>query len=56
MWSPVAQLNQAQSLFKHYQQSQKAKKAFLLNVAPDQTGRIPEDQLAVLMQVKKLMD
>jgi alpha-L-fucosidase len=56
MWTPNARLNQAQSLFGHYQQSQKAKKAFVLNVAPDRTGRIPDDQLAVLMQVKKLID
>ena len=56
MWTPNARLNPAQSLVKSYQQSQKAKKAFVLNVAPDQTGRIPDDHLAVLMQVKKLMD
>ena len=56
MWSSNAHLNPAQSLFRHYQQSQRARKAFLLNVAPDRTGRIPDDQLAVLMQVKKLMD
>jgi alpha-L-fucosidase len=56
MWSPDARLNQAQSLFGHYQQSQKAKKAFVLNVAPDRSGRIPDDQLAVLAQVKKLIN
>ena len=56
MWTPIARLNQAQSLFKGYQRSQAAGKAFLLNVGPDTTGRIPNDQMAVLMQVKKLID
>jgi hypothetical protein len=56
MWTPNARLNPAQSLFKGYQRSQAAGKAFLLNVGPDTTGRIPNDQMAVLMQVKKLID
>ena len=56
MWSPGARLKPAQSLVRGYQQSQAAGKAFLLNVGPDRSGRIPDDQLAVLMQVKKLID
>jgi RNA polymerase sigma factor (sigma-70 family) len=56
MWTPNARLNPAQSLVKRYQQSRAAGKAFVLNVGPDTTGRIPNDQLAVLMQVKKLID
>ena len=52
MWTPNARLNAAQSLSQHHQRSQAAQKAFVLNVAPDRTGLIPDDQLAVLMQVK----
>jgi len=52
MWTLNARLNSAQALSDHRQQSRMAGKAFLLNVGPDRTGRIPDDQLAVLMQVK----
>ena len=56
MWSFAARLKPAQSLVTGYQKSQAAGKAFVLNVGPDRTGRIPDDQMAVLMQVKKLID
>ncbi|HLP77688.1 MAG TPA: sigma-70 family RNA polymerase sigma factor [Candidatus Paceibacterota bacterium] len=52
MWTPNARLNAAQSLSDHHQQSRADGKAFVLNVAPDRTGLIPDDQLAVLAQVK----
>jgi len=52
MWAPNASLNAAQSLSQHHQRSQAAGKAFVLNVAPDRTGLIPDAQLAVLTQVK----
>ena len=52
MWTPNARLNAAQSLSQHHQRSQAAQKAFVLNVAPDRAGEIPQNQLAVLMQVK----
>jgi len=55
MWSPNAPLNSAQSLFSKYQGSQAAGKTFLVNVGPDPSGNIPENQLAVLMQVKNLI-
>ena len=56
MWSPNAKLNPAQPLFNKYQQCQTAGKAFVLNVGPDPSGNIPDNQIAVLMQVKKLIE
>lgn len=56
MWSPNAKLNPPQQLFTRYQQSQADGKTFLLNVGPDTTGRIPDDQLAVLTRVKELIN
>jgi alpha-L-fucosidase len=55
MWSPNPRLNPAQQLFDRYQQCQAIEKAFVLNVAPDTTGRIPDDQVAVLTEMKKLI-
>jgi alpha-L-fucosidase len=55
MWSPNAKLVSAQQLFTKYQQYQTARKSFLLNVGPDPSGNIPANQIAVLMQVKKLI-
>ena len=55
MWSPNAKLNPAQQLFNKYQRCQADGKAFVLNVGPDPSGNIPANQIAVLMQVKKLI-
>jgi len=42
-------------LFHAYQQCQSAGKAFVLNVGPLPSGTIPDDQLAVLKQMKNLI-
>lgn len=54
-WSPNAKLNPAQQLFNNYQQCQAAGKALLLSVGPDPSGNIPDDQIAVLTQMKNLI-
>jgi alpha-L-fucosidase len=55
MWSPQAQLSPAQTLFDHYSFAQEAGRAYALNVGPDTSGQIPEDQLAILMQLKDMI-
>lgn len=55
MWAPNSRLNSAQDLFNAYNRAQAAGKAFLLNVGPDATGRVPPEQAAVLMELKKLI-
>jgi len=55
MWSANDPLIPTQRLFGNYQRSQAAGKAFLLNVGPMPTGVIPEDQLAVLQELKNLI-
>jgi alpha-L-fucosidase len=55
MWKPQAQLNPAQNLFDHYSRAQLAGHVFLLNVGPDPSGRIPDDQMALLRQVKEMI-
>src|SRR5208283_5078529 len=56
MWSPTAKLNTAQQLFNKYQQCQAAGIALVLNVGPDPSGNIPDNQIAVLTQMKKLIE
>jgi hypothetical protein len=55
MWSPSAPLASAPPLFGIYQRCQTAGKAFVLNVGPMPSGDIPENQLAVLMDLKQLI-
>jgi alpha-L-fucosidase len=55
MWRPGAQLNTAQQLFPRYNQSVTDGCSFVLNVAPDRTGTIPANQIAVLMDMKNLI-
>ena len=55
MWSPNEPLKSAQQLFNNYNQCQAAGKAFVLNVGPDTSGNIPEDQIAILMQLKDMI-
>jgi alpha-L-fucosidase len=54
-WAPNAQLKPAPILFSNYQQCQAAGKTFVLNVGPDLSGNIPNNQLAVLMQIKDMI-
>jgi hypothetical protein len=55
MWSSSNQLNPTPRLFERYQRCQADGKALVLNVGPDRAGRIPADQVAVLMEMKKLI-
>jgi alpha-L-fucosidase len=55
MWSLKSPLTPAPQLFRTYQQCQSAGKAFVLNVGPLPSGTIPDDQLAVLKQMKNLI-
>jgi alpha-L-fucosidase len=55
MWSAASPLNPAPRLFNTYQQCQSAGKAFLLNVGPMPAGNIPDNQLAVLNELKDLI-
>lgn len=55
MWSLKSPLTPAPQLFHAYQQCQSAGKAFVLNVGPLPSGTIPDDQLAVLKQMKNLI-
>jgi alpha-L-fucosidase len=55
MWSPQAQLFPVQTLFDHYSWAEEAGRAYALNVGPDTTGRIPDDQMAILTQLKNMI-
>jgi len=53
VWNASAPLKMAGPIVAHYQQTQANGKAFILNVGPDRTGHIPQNQLAVLLEVNK---
>jgi len=55
MWKPQAQLNPAETLFQHYSQAQETGHSYVLNVGPDISGQIPDDQIAVLAQLKDMI-
>jgi alpha-L-fucosidase len=55
-WSAGAGLSTADGLFKRYSALKNRNQPFLMNVAPDRSGKIPEDQLAVLKQFTALKD
>ena len=55
MWSPNAGLNTADFLFRLYSARMKQGAAWLANVGVDRTGKIPANQIAVLMQLKNLI-
>ena len=54
-WHPQPQLIPATDVFKKYLEAQSAGHAFLLNVGPEPSSRIPADQIAVLNAVKHLI-
>lgn len=56
MWSPNAALNTPEFLFKAYSGRMQQGAAWLGNVGIDRHGRIPANQLAVLKQLKNLID
>jgi alpha-L-fucosidase len=55
VWHPNAELVPAVELFRLYDQAQTPKKSFLLNVGADPSGNIPNDQVAVLSQLKAMI-
>jgi hypothetical protein len=55
-WSPNAKLTSSQALIDRYLDLQEAGKPIPLNAGPDRTGRIPDDEIAVLMQLKQMLD
>jgi len=54
VWRADAHLNAASDLYARYSQCRDSGHALLLNVAPDQTGRIPQVQINILLQLKNL--
>jgi alpha-L-fucosidase len=52
---PPERVHSAEGLTRLYFEAQKRGKAFLLNVGPWPSGNLPENQLAVLKQMKKLI-
>jgi alpha-L-fucosidase len=55
MWKPQAQLSPVQNLFDDYSQARQANHIFILGVGPEPSGRIPDDQIAELMQMKDMI-
>ena len=55
VWRPDAHLSPPQQLYDAYTHSMENGRCFMLNVAPDRTGRIPQQQVAVLTEMKKLI-
>lgn len=53
---PPEGVHRASMLSQQYFQAQNAGKAFLLNVGPWPSGNLPDNQLAVLKQMKELVD
>jgi hypothetical protein len=54
-WKPTAGMAYDRQLVAQYSRAQAAGKAFLLNIGPDQAGRVPEDQVALLGAIKEAM-
>jgi alpha-L-fucosidase len=54
-WSPNAQTTPAQKLCAEYSDARARGFPFLLNVGPDKSGRIPDQDTAVLMELKGLI-
>jgi hypothetical protein len=54
-WQPKAELVPAEELFRLYDQTQTSKKSFWLTVGADPSGSIPDNQLAVLSQLKEMI-
>lgn len=55
-WSPDAKLNTAQEIYKNYSRARENGWPFLLNVGPDRSGVIPEQCIAVLTELKGMID
>ena len=55
MWTQNGSLNTPEFLFKAYSSSMRQGAAWLGNVGVDRTGKIPANQIAVLMRLKNLI-
>ena len=55
MWSLNEPLTPAPQLLAAYRRAKAAGESFLLNVSPDREGRIPQNQIAELAEMKKLI-
>ncbi|MEJ0090685.1 MAG: alpha-L-fucosidase [Limisphaerales bacterium] len=55
MWHPQAQLLPVTALFAAYNKAVTSGQPFILNVGPAPSSRIPEDQFAILGQMKELI-
>jgi|GEM_PF-3879092 len=56
-WNPTYRCKPAEKLYEMYKGAVVDGKAnLLLNVAPDDTGRIPEETVTELMKMKDLID
>ena len=54
-WQPNAELVPVATLFHAYNQAQAAKKSFLLTAGANPSGNIPDNQIAVLSQLKEMI-
>jgi alpha-L-fucosidase len=54
-WAPNARITPAQQLCAEYTRAHARGFPFLLNVGPDRSGRIPDQDTATLMELKKLI-
>jgi alpha-L-fucosidase len=55
VWRADAHFNTASDLYTRYAQCRASDHALLLSVAPDLTGRIPQAQINILVQLKSLI-
>ncbi len=55
-WHPEDRARSPRHLYYIYSESIRRGANLLLNVSPDRTGRIPEDQVKALKELKKLID
>ena len=55
-WVPNAEIKPVQAIYKSYTGAVHGGRSFLLNAGPDRGGHIPENEVAVLMELKKLID
>ena len=55
-WHPTDKPRSVRHLYNLYYESTRRGANFLLNVSPDTTGQIPADQVAALLELKKMID
>jgi alpha-L-fucosidase len=55
-WKPESQLNSEDRLYRSYVTARQSGANLLVNVGPDQDGKIPSDQVRVLAELKKQIE